>query len=1001
MVALPAMGSRRVTVAQLQQILTAQRAGHKSDASMADTISSLELTEELTEPSLERLTKDLRPGPKSAQALLLLADSSAVLAPPAEEIPSTFKPDIAMEHAILAGAVNFVLKTMAHMPDFLATRTTHSFDDRPLVVGHSGYAPVTNLHAVGTFNRTITYRGGREVADSPLVTASEKPHVVAGPEGLNTSGEFGPVLAIVLSDAAKGTIAWDRWEMTSEGKAAVFHYVVPEAVSHYQVDYCCGWGDTGAGSYHGKPGYHGDLFVDPFTGAIVRITLEAEMGKAQVITYAAIAVNYGKVDIGGSTYICPVRSVAISAALDREGKVIGGAAPVRRINEVSFTNYHRFGSTSRIVADAQDQPAAAPGASELSVQAPSAAPAPAEPATEASEANAASTQIKSEAPGPDQQTAAPRETVAEADAAPPAGDASTPVFKTTAREVVVDVVVTKGNGDAVLGLDKGAFALKEDGKAQTIDFFEEHTAAAAPKSAPPAMPPMPAEARTNVPPAPESDSVNVLLIDMLNTSLRDQVFVHNAIDDFLKNLKPGTRVAIFTLGAKLRFVQGFTADASLLQAALQEKKNGVTPQKDAASRDRGDDAEDAADLSRLRMVHASPFGIAALEAAQSELSDVAQARRMAITFEALNALSGYLQGVPGRKNLIWIAGSFPVIIFPSTTQRESMLQQPQSRGYLDHVKETADMLTAAKIAVYPVSAEGMMEEHVLEADSAGPGSAEGVTRTSNQPGIGSPMSPYMTGATDRADTIASMERLASQTGGKAYYNTNDLNGAAQKAINDGANYYTLAYSPTNQRMDGAYREIDLHLTEGHYKIAYRRGYNADKTPQAASATGGDPLWPLLTLGLPSATGILYGGMARPTPEQPAPGEPPAGQNHELKGTLTRYAVDLILRLEDVDLEPNAKGGRTGKILVGVKAYDRDGGALNWQGGVENLEMSAREYAEVQRTGIRARLEIDLPSLTGIHVVTGVYDWTSGKTGTLEIALPAATATTAAPSPATH
>ena len=382
--------------------------------------------------------------------------------------------------------------------------------------------------------------------------------------------------------------------MTSEGKAAVFHYDVPQAVSHYEVDYCCAWQRNEA-AYHGKPGYHGDLFVDPFTGAIVRVTLEADMGDAQVITYAAIAVNYGKVDIGGSTYICPVRSVAISAAQDREGKIVGGSAPVRRINEVSFSNYRRFGSTSRIVADGQDEQGAPAGTAETwtAQQAAATPPASTEPAA-APVGTAAQAESAQTAP-----ESAAKEAAGDASPALTAAEtAATPVFKTTTREVVVDVVVTKGNGEPVLGLDRSVFALKEDGKAQAIDFFEEHTAGAREPSAPPAMPAMPAEARTNVPPAPESDSVNVLLIDMLNTPLRDQVFVHNAINDFLKNLQPGTRVAIFTLGAKLRFVQGFTTDASLLQAALNDKKRGVTPQKDAASHDRGDDAEDAAELSR-------------------------------------------------------------------------------------------------------------------------------------------------------------------------------------------------------------------------------------------------------------------------------------------------------------------------------------------------------------------------------------------------------------------
>ena len=56
-------------------------------------------------------------------------------------------------------------------------------------------------------------------------------------------------------------------------------------------------------------------------------------------------------------------------------------------------------------------------------------------------------------------------------------DASpTPLIRTTTRDVVVDVVVTRGKGDPVIGLRSQDFEVFEDGKPQKIDFFEEHAA---------------------------------------------------------------------------------------------------------------------------------------------------------------------------------------------------------------------------------------------------------------------------------------------------------------------------------------------------------------------------------------------------------------------------------------------------------------------------------------------------------------------------------------------
>src|ERR1700685_1008444 len=114
------------------------------------------------------------------------------------------------------------------------------------------------------------------------------------------------------------------------------------------------------------------------------------------------------------------------------------------------------------------------------------------------------------------------------------------------RVVLVDVVVTKGKGDAVTGLHKEDFEVFEDGKPQTIASFAEH------QGAPPTqikLPPMPPNVYTNYPLTQTADSVNVLLLDALNTPTRDQTYVHSEMIKYLRTIPPGTRVAIFTLAS--------------------------------------------------------------------------------------------------------------------------------------------------------------------------------------------------------------------------------------------------------------------------------------------------------------------------------------------------------------------------------------------------------------------------------------------------------------------
>jgi len=366
--ALPAIGSRRVTIEEMRTILAAQQASGKSDQDEARQIGDLELTEKLSPPMLAGLDAEFRPGPKTVLALTLLSDLSAFLDPPENQTVPDSAPDTGTQRAMIRMAMEYVASTLQRLPNFLATRATRSFDDNPAVSIESPLPPLrTSLRLEGRFSQEITYRDGHEALNNASLPGGAKRGRASDPPGLTSWGEFGPVLAVVLADSARGKLAWSRWERTDGGVAAVFRYEVPDRVSHYKVNYCCvrslGGPDLNhpwieqsrtANSYDGTPGYHGTLSLDPATGAILRVTLQSDLKDSDPIVRNDIEVQYGPVEIGGKSYICPIRSVAVSAALVGS-ETSSRKRMVMRVNDVTFIDYHRFGSTVRILPSVEEQ----------------------------------------------------------------------------------------------------------------------------------------------------------------------------------------------------------------------------------------------------------------------------------------------------------------------------------------------------------------------------------------------------------------------------------------------------------------------------------------------------------------------------------------------------------------------------------------------------------------------------------------------------------------------
>ena len=374
--------SKHVTVAQLEQALTAANSAHRADAEIARQIGGLELSERLTDATAERLAVYLDAGSQAALALQLLADQSAFLDPPATEIPSTAVPDDATQQRMIKAARSYVAQTVPRLPNLFATRTTNRYDDGPYEVKKGGWPVRSGLRLVSTSSREISIFDERTNQSTNASSANWQDQ-----SGLVSGGEFGSTLSMILSDTVNGKVGWSHWEQSPTGQLAVFHYSVPSSASHFEVVNSLqrhtsleGTARTSVGSRQGSgietrpsgggsntstflstPGYHGSLWLDPVKGTILRITMDADTKGSAQFKRAAIMVQYGPFQIGESQFICPVRSLALFLAVNGANldplTRMPVDAPTQWLNESLFAGYHRFAATTRIVQDtATSQP---------------------------------------------------------------------------------------------------------------------------------------------------------------------------------------------------------------------------------------------------------------------------------------------------------------------------------------------------------------------------------------------------------------------------------------------------------------------------------------------------------------------------------------------------------------------------------------------------------------------------------------------------------------------
>lgn len=584
-------------------------------------------------------------------------------------------------------------------------------------------------------------------------------------------------------------------------------------------------------------------------------------------------------------------------------------------------------------------------------------------------------------------------------------DLPTSTVRTSTVLVTLDVVVTQ-HGQPVQGLSKDGFHVYEDGKEQSVKVFEEHKAEEhkamqeIAKRQP--LPPLPPSTFSNYPELPVASAANILLLDALNTPLQDQIYVRKEMIDYLKKTPPESYMAVFTLGRRLRLVQGFTAQVGPLVASLQSHKQN--PVASSLLPDPSDSS--AQDLtSSAENLGASAAGIAALAQFQADTAVFQADLRIQNTLDALNDLAAYLGSIPGRKNLIWLSGSFPISFNPDQSLGNEFSVQ---REYSSQIQDTSGRLTASRVAVYPVDVRGILASPTLNASSSN-AQYSGVTHptTSILSSNGSAGRPGRGRATgmhtnpnsypadqgkflqQTADEHATMQQIAEETGGMPFYDSNDIQDAVARSIDNGENYYTIAYVPENKKFDGTFRKLRIELSDGKdYHLAYRQGYYATSKTATSIATFLTPEASMIQRGAPPSSQILFKVRVLREDDPALAGLKPqqeAGGFMKPKGPVKRYWIDFASDMHKVAFSAGDDGLRHGNLEVVTLAYDSDGKLLNVINRTFKLNLQPAQYAQILLTGLPVHEELDVP-FGQVILRFAVHDLSSDRIGTTEIVL---------------
>ncbi|HEY4839271.1 MAG TPA: VWA domain-containing protein [Candidatus Acidoferrales bacterium] len=567
----------------------------------------------------------------------------------------------------------------------------------------------------------------------------------------------------------------------------------------------------------------------------------------------------------------------------------------------------------------------------------------------------------------------------------PADDAATqasrPALRVVQQMVQVDIIAKDQNGKPIQNLKQSDFTVYDNGRKQDISFFSMETDQTRNLPRPQLTPGTYSnliEQKEGVP-----GNLTILLLDFLNTKHSDIMYAKERIIKLLHDMKPDDRVAVYVLSGRLYVLHDFTSDMTALTQVV--KKYNTVDSADVAN----SDFQAVWKVTGLPDVAADAF----VNQASQTMSDFANIDRASTTTNVFEIIAQHMMRLPGRKNLIWVSGSFPFSMntdksgnstnLAYETPGSPLVGSPnaysmftggagsngaapikaegmyiyENRSFTEDISRATRALASANIAVYPVDPRGLIGANGVE------------TVSSAGYGIGPTMYNNSTSLANLSPNFDTMNTLASQTGGVAYYNNNDIGGEVRQAMEDSRVSYMLAFYPAADDGKGKFHNIKIKVDRPGIELRYRNGY----TPK-----------PLNYSGIVDNSAIEREAMASPLDA--------TGLGMTVHTSAVRDAttptVALRINLEENDVSFKFDDEReTGQIEVMLVQYDTEGTAIWVETSKVKMRLVRDMYAKVRKEGLQFGRNLPLkPGAVELKVIA--CDDKSSSIGSVSIPLAA-------------
>jgi len=509
-----------------------------------------------------------------------------------------------------------------------------------------------------------------------------------------------------------------------------------------------------------------------------------------------------------------------------------------------------------------------------------------------------------------------------------------PDIQVRTRLVQLDVIVRDKTGP-VANLTKDDFVVLDQGKPQKIGVFSVESSESA---AQPAQP-LPQNTFSDLPKYTASSlrSVTIVLLDNLNTLMGNSSEVNESrprwledlalvnakahLIEYIKDLDPKDRVAIYGLSDTLHVLCDFTSDRDRLLSILQGyNASGRTDR-------------DLVEPGALRLPGAAARMDSDADAAAKDAATMENQRRAMETMAALQAIAGHVANIPGRKNLVWLGSNLP---FSGTA--------------------IARVLSRAQIAAYPIDGRGLLAWAAIPSFEGAPEQMDAILTTRDAPA----MAPGPTG-------IDTMKKMAEETGGIAFVNSNDLTGAIRKAIEDSAVTYTLGFYLDEASFDGKFHEVKVLVKQPGLNVRYPKGYYALADTPASKDERRSNFLAAIVSPIDSSSIPVEVKVNRVIPPPP--------DSLTLSGTID---------IRDIHLAQTGEM-RIGVVDVIILQQDETGKVLNESTDQLNLRFTEEQYSAMLKSGIRFRKTAQpKPGATKLRVL--VQDPSTAAIGSLVIPL---------------